>query len=220
MTLSRILVSAALLCCVWSCSRAPEGASTPSEESPKAPSVDTKETTRRSTAFGLPLPRRVRHIEERPGYVVVHTDLNIRQLHTFFKENTPPEYELLKTGYKLQLVGLKDFQPEVTAAHIMGQRSPVRLVYRSIRRAPNAQYDELTPEGRSKLEAQKRAALKRNRESRPTRGAPVELRTRSGALLAPGARWFEPYIPPKGSPLDKPHLRSNFGRPFGAWQPG
>lgn len=188
-------------------------------EVPQTPKEDAA-PERRATAFGLPLPPRVRSIEERPGYVVVHTDLNVRQIYTFFRENTPEGFEVLKTGYKVQLVGLKDFQPEVTATHVMGQRSPVRLIYRSIRKAPRVQFDKLTPEGKRAYEKRQEMARKRNIEATPTPGAPVLLRTKSGELLAPGAHWGEPYIPPKGSPLDKPHLRSNFGRPFGTWQPG
>ena len=52
---------------------------------------------------------------------------------------------------------------------------------------------------------------------KPKKGAPVELTTRTGDLLAPGAKWYEPYTPPPGSPLDKPRYKGNFGTPFGKW---
>lgn len=50
-------------------------------------------------------------------------------------------------------------------------------------------------------------------------GQPVELRTRDGEKLAPGAYWGEPYTPPEGSPLHQERLRHNFGEPFGDWRP-
>jgi hypothetical protein len=49
-------------------------------------------------------------------------------------------------------------------------------------------------------------------------GSPVELKTPDGDLLAPGARWGEPYTPPEGSPLDQPRFEANFGQPFGEWE--
>lgn len=50
------------------------------------------------------------------------------------------------------------------------------------------------------------------------KGEPVEIRTKDGELLAPGAKWGEPYTPPEGSPLHRPIYRHNFGRPFGDWR--
>ncbi len=50
------------------------------------------------------------------------------------------------------------------------------------------------------------------------KGEPVEITTDDGELMAPGAKWGEPYVPPEGSPLHQERFRHNFGRPFGDWR--
>ncbi len=51
-----------------------------------------------------------------------------------------------------------------------------------------------------------------------TKGTEVKLRTKTGELIAPGARWGEPYTPPFGTPLHKERYRLMWGKPFGEWK--
>lgn len=218
-----VLLYAAFIVFMCACNKAPDP--TPLQ-TPRLESKDlvTRKKTSRGDAFGLPLPPRVQRIEEREGIIFVETDLNTHNLHKFFKANLPSDYELLFVRDALHIVGLKEFMPEARASYIAGPRSRIRILYRASRQRPRPAVDSVAAANNKDVLAKKPHSIVHKRPKRtyvrPKKGAPVDLRTPSGKLLAPGARWYEPYIPPKGSPMDRQEYRSNFGKPFGTWQPG
>ena len=149
-------------------------------------------------------------------------------MEAFFAERLD-YYEVLKVGVRLQVVHLRPYSPGVEAYHFGGRGSHVVLNYRlpadqAQREAEARELEEFHALLEKARAENPRPNRRRPRGERPEwlddlRGRPVELRTKDGQLLAPGARWGEPYTPPEGSPLHTPQNIHNFGRPFGDWRP-
>lgn len=181
--------------------------------------------------YGLPLPPDVDRLERTDTMVEVETPLSVDQLQSYY-ERTLTDYEIFKLGEgTLEIVGLRSFMPAIRA-HQVGPLTT--MTYVPSREPPDP---KAVPDAGSATEASAGSASasrgRRDLESRillgpgagtapgggPDRepGTPVEVRTEDGELLAPGARWGEPYTPPPDSPLHKERFRSNFGLPFGEW---
>ena len=175
-----------------------------------------------SEAFGLPVPPDHYNIRWQDGRIEVTTKKSLQELRQFFEARLV-DYEVVDEGWRLELVPLRSGSPAAEARYAARpERSPVRVEYRPDARA-FAFDDGLQSEGEDEVgEAEELAREERPRPTDPEwmeehRGQPVEVRTDDGELLAPGARWGEPYTPPEGSPLHSERNRANFGRPFGDW---
>ncbi|MEM1347757.1 MAG: hypothetical protein AAGI01_04310 [Myxococcota bacterium] len=174
-------------------------------------------TRARKTAFGLPLPPRVTQFSQfGEDSAFVLTDMDTPQLEEFYRRNLV-DYEVIRNGPQLRAVGLRTTMPEIRGRHLGGPRSYVRLEYRPQRVVPQREESA----GRDAESGEPGDARPKD-ASRAKRfiGSPVLLRLPSGELLAPGAKWGEPYMPEPGTPLHKEEYKSNWGRPFGEWKPG
>lgn len=178
--------------------------------------------------YGLPLPPEYFGIQEQERHARVTTHMSLDELETFFTSRLE-DYEVLRVGVRLQILPLRPYSPSAEAYNFGGRGSHVVINYRlpldQARQETQArerkQFQALIDEARA---SNPRPTKRRRQGERPEwlddlYGRPVELRTDDGELLAPGARWGEPYTPPKGSPLDTPRNIHNFGRPFGDWRP-
>ena len=189
------------------------------------PGAEDDRPTKRMDAFGLPLPPRVVRVHTRnEHYVIVETDMSIEDLAEFFKGSLK-EHEVLKFSLRLHAVALKPGLPEIRASFRTGRRSNVLVRYRQrpffeAGVDPNAKDSVMKGPIISGVRGTEGGPVdtRGNMRRKPTKGSPVNLRTPSGELLAPGAKWYEPYYPPPGSPLYED--KSNWGRPFGTWDPG
>ena len=176
----------------------------------------------RLDAFGLPLPPRVLRIKRWPDRIKVNTDMTMVELKTFYDKHLI-DYEVIATGNSLQAIPLRAYMPSIIGSRPFGSRHPKELIYMRPKKAPEA--IAVIDEGAKQGAAQKGTPSTRDTSSpRPSpldtrRGMPVTTKTPEGKLLAPGARWGEPYTPPAGSPLDNPRWKANFGRPYGRWIP-
>lgn len=157
-------------------------------------------------AFGLPLPPNTVGLTEDEQTVRIQVRMSLPEVGAFFEKNFV-DFEVLYAHDEVRAVGLRNYMPRVHA-YPYGKRTFV--VYTRAKLKP----DEV-----------KAAAQKAKAQNIPTpqeianykKGDPIRERTPDGRLLAPGARWGEPYTPPPGSPLDTVHYRSNFGLPYGQW---
>lgn len=173
-------------------------------EQTDAPKEEADKPAPRTEAFGLPFPPKVTKVEDRGKKVRVRTDTPLAEIQKFF-ETRLTDFEILTPGYEVRAVGLRDYMPEVYA---YGVGSQTYVVYIPPKNKPA----EAAKDG---SEASK--APEKEPPSEPKYGEKVLDRTSDGRLLAPGARWGQPYTPPPGSPLHQERYRSNFGRPFGEW---
>ena len=181
--------------------------------------------------FGLPLPPDYSdRLEISETMVTVHTRMTVEELSAFFRSRLV-DYEYVEMSGRVRVLPLRPHSPSLEFYMIAGRHGQRVIDYHAApdlaaREAARAQSLEAIAEKDEDLAR----ALEYAREN-PTpnrgerapwlsamRGKPVELRTASGELLAPGAVWGEPYTPPPGSPLYGEQNRENFGRPFGDWR--
>jgi hypothetical protein len=187
------------------------------------------------TAYGLPLPPKIADRRDYEGSVQVQTRMDLQEVIEFFRTHPKVKnYEILQPAdWKLRMVGLQEFMPEVEGYRY----GPlVHLTYRPARKAPEPPPADRA-DGSQNTEPARPAAgqgeddnvASQRMTSEPwersfntsgsrRQGEPVRIRTPDGELLAPGAKWGEPYTPPEGAPLHKDRYRSNFGRDFGDWR--
>lgn len=187
--------------------------------------------------FGLPVPpgySRIRYEEHR---VRVTVAMELEELVEFF-EPRMPDHEVVRLRRHFSLVPLRSGSASVRGERL-GQRSgPFLLTYRQpvatdhvVFQEPPLEVAERTSPVPEQVDEPPAAQARPTPPPAPAmvttggpewldeiRGEPVELLTPEGELLAPGARWGEPYTPPKGSPLHTERNRPNFGRPFGDWR--
>lgn len=169
-----------------------------------------------SNIYGLPLPPGVIDIREEGARISVRTHLPLSEVKAFFDTHLT-DYEILDGGHEIRAIGLREFMPHMYA-RAAGSRSIV-VYLPAVQPGGDDQDDQDQADSSSGPGA---ASAKEASRSNPPlssrkRGDPVRDRTPDGKLLAPGARWGEPYTPPPGSPLDQKRLESNFGKPFGEW---
>lgn len=184
---------------------------------------DDDEIDKRS-AYGLPFPPKVRGVGRYDSAVEVTTEMDLEELAEFYKTRLV-DYEILKPDdERLKVVGLREFMAEIEG-HRYGPVTTLRYY-------PSRQEVGGPDAGASGQSDAKAVAGSGESGGRGATGggvggsgsidrepgSPVELKTPDGELLAPGARWGEPYTPPEGSPLDHPRFESNFGTPFGEWE--
>lgn len=195
--------------------KAPEEQQTQKQADEPADEEREDDLAKNREAFGLPLPPQVTTIDRSEDRVRVVTTLSLDELAEFYKSRLQ-DYEVLRPPQKVRAIGLRDYMPEIYGRRYAGT---VRLFYTARKKTPQAKTGEQdrrdTPDeksGDSGAQASNAKPLyKRNK------GELVRDRTADGELLAPGARWGEPYTPPPGSPLHKERYRSNWGKPYGEW---
>lgn len=198
------------------------------------------------TAFGLPLPPDHQVIRDQNTWVRVSVDKSLEELEKFFAAHVV-DAEVVKADDRVRVVPLRPHSPQAEARHRTGPQSQVVINYRpgpeseelTVQGIPTGSDEEDDGEDAEQQDDGEVAQLQGVPEgvdmgegSGPpapvygagaewlddVRGQPVEIKTSDGDLLAPGAKWGEPYTPPDGSPLDQPIYRHNFGRPFGDWR--
>jgi hypothetical protein len=214
----------AALLVVWGmasgCDKKPEESAGPDtgqeEAEDTAGEVDAEESIEeKRSAYGLPLPPKVKGVADRDTYVEMVTPMKVDALEKFY-ETRLVDYEVLRPAPgKIRVVGLRQFMP-----YLRGNRyGPVtRLYYFPKRDEPVAPDVGTAGENDGGIAGPKVGGVgDSQRVDRRVPGSSVEVTTSSGEKLAPGAVWGEPYTPPPGTPLHKPRYRENFGRPLGEW---
>ncbi|AWV90796.1 hypothetical protein [Bradymonas sediminis] len=184
-----------------------KSAEDPTDNAAAEASADTPDSARFDRlVYGLPIPPNPIGLFEEKDKVRVQVASSLEEVGAFFEKNFV-DFEILYSRDQVHAVGLRDFMPRVYA-YPYGPHSFV--VYTRAK---------LKPEEVKQAEAKARAknVPSPKQIAAYKKGDPILERTADGKLLAPGARWGEPYTPPPGSPLDTIHYRSNFGRPYGEW---
>ncbi|MGM0557980.1 MAG: hypothetical protein ACQEVA_16460 [Myxococcota bacterium] len=176
---------------------------------------DEKDMAKNREAYGLPLPPQVSSVRRDSDQVRVVTTMTLDELAEFY-ESRLQDYEVLRPPQRIEVLGLRSYMPEVQGHRFAGT---VRLLY-TYERDPDS--DEASAEeGDDGKAGSLDEAQAKKEQTRPLhkrkRGEPVMDRTSDGELLAPGAKWGEPYTPPPGSPLHKDRYKSNWGKPYGEW---
>lgn len=208
----------------WGCSKSSDSASERDER--RGALVDAGERAEEEGAgaddadaltevFGLPVPPNSEPGARTEHRVRVTAPLNLNELAEFF-ERELVDFELLPSRNMLRAVGLRSYMPEIRAF----PHGPFsHIEYIQPRPQPRADSGEEQADDEPKREVIISGRDLPSQASTPRyqKGDPILERTPDGELLAPGARWGEPYTPPTGSPLDLKRNRSNFGRPFGQW---
>jgi hypothetical protein len=190
--------------------------------------VEADVTREQREAYGLVLPPAVDRVERTDTMVEVETSLSIDQLSSYYGRKLK-NYELFRLGDgTLEVIGLRSFMPAIRA-HQVGPLTTVTYVPSREPPEPTSVPDAGVGEAAESAPAdqqrptESRILLGPGAGNEATSGldrepgTAVEVRTESGELLAPGAKWGEPYTPPPGSPLHQPRFESNFGLPFGEW---
>lgn len=210
-------------------SELPDRGLTPQEEV-----TEPRDLSEAREAFGLPLPPEVISVRRTDQRVRATTNLSMQELREFFEARLI-DYEILHVGARLEILPLRPHSSKATAYYFLGNRSHIVVEYFP---PPDLAEQERVAEFSKMVVARMEEQAAENpqfRRDKPRRervqthhdqplwveslyGEPVELRTPDGELLAPGARWGQPYTPPEGSPLHSSRNRHNFGRPFGDWK--
>lgn len=202
-----------LVCCAAACSKPP--APTPDNNTTATPPPKTTgEKPPERDAFGLPLPPRVHSISRRPDEVHADTRMTEVQAERFLKEALKDrDYEVIRTGWLTRAIPLRPLMPEVSATYPVSPRGLMRFTYRRARQVPH-----VVENGVARTKTKQEIREERDRYNKSIqKGMPVTLRTKDGRMLAPGAKWGEPYWPPEGSPLHTNEYKDNWGKPFGEW---
>ena len=180
-------------------------------EKPKEEQASIEDQRR---AFGVVLPPEVISLKRFDAYARVETKLKLPEVKSFY-ESKLVDYELIEHHRQIKFIGLRDFMPEIQAMQ-MAWKAPTTVIIR--RRESTVTPEPLPVPERPKVEITvSNAGDRQYGGGRYSKGDPVQLRTADGELLAPGARWGQPYTPPKGSPMDRQRYKSHFGKPFGEW---
>ena len=169
---------------------------------------------KKRSAFGLPFPPKVSGVLRLEGSVEMTTRMSLPDLAEFYRTRLV-DYEVLRPAKnKIRVIGLREFMPAIRG-HKFGPK--VTLFY-----FPSREKPEAPDVGTASADAGPTSTVADRQEEEPAEphqpGTPVRLKTPEGDLLAPGAKWGEPYTPPAGSPLHRPRYKSNFGKPLGEWQ--
>ncbi len=232
---SSLLAAVAFLLALTGCRCEPEPDPEPEEIVEEEEEEVEEEDEELSEVFGIPMPPEYFDVRQYDHRVRVATGMDLDELEEFFTE-VVVDFEVVRPGDRLRVVPLRSGQGRATASRYGGRRGHVVINYRrdmelDLTGLPTwgdaDDEPEADPEPEEVVEEQVRTEppppTMRTGSERPdwlddVQGEPVKLRTADGELLAPGARWGEPYTPPEGSPLDQERMRPNFGRPFGDWR--
>lgn len=183
----------------------------------------------------LPKPPDGTTVQNSEGRMKVRTSMELDELEELFLSHAV-DYEVLRPSGGLRVEPLRSNAPSARVYRSAGRNSPLLVDYQ-LDLGPDEQVslnlpgqaEDQAPEDEEDADTAERSGADdsgpqpfSSRHSEwldEVRGEPVEIRDSNGELIAPGARWGEPYTPPEGSPLHSPEFRHNFGRPFGDWQP-
>lgn len=198
----------------------PEPPTTKQAKTEAAPTQEELDKiAREREAFGLPLPPDATHIFRAEAYVTAYSRMKLPEIEAFYKSRLV-DYEFIypeaqthpdRKPRELHVIGLRAYMPRITIRFKGGKNGTASLDFRPPRE-PSPAADPVpdlaatTPTNTATV------------DPRREKGMPVLDRNARGELIAPGARWGEPYTPPKGSPLDTKRNSENFGRPYGEWQ--
>jgi hypothetical protein len=174
---------------------------------------DAKDMAKNREAYGLPLPPQVSSVRRDSDQVRVVTTMTLDELAEFY-ESRLQDYEVLRPPQKIRVLGLRSYMPEIHGHRFAGT---VRLFY-THERDPKAEGSVADKDDRKAGVLESARAQKQTKPLHERKkGEKVMDRTADGELLAPGARWGEPYTPPPGTPLHKERYKSNWGKPYGEW---
>lgn len=148
--------------------------------------------------LGVPLPPESFGLEVVGSRHRVRVKMKMEEVKEFYVGRLV-DYELVEAKRRAEFRGLRAFMPSVRLRQHRYNEPVIIDIIEPMRPAPPLSEEAI-------VEARQRV-----------KGAPVEERLPNGELVAPGARWGESYTPPKGSPLDHPRYRVNYGKPFGEW---
>ncbi len=148
--------------------------------------------------FGLPVPANAFSHFKIGADEAVLVKAKPETLKYFYQKHLV-DYEIIEQDKTIFIVGLRSFMSSAKIyPYTNHKKSPLIIKFSPPER-------EISAEERENLISRKK-------------GTEVKLRTKDGKLVAPGARWGEPYTPPFGTPLHKERYRLNWGRPFGQWK--
>ena len=147
--------------------------------------------------FGLPVPDGAFSHFTIGDDEAVLVKAKLETIKYFYQKNLV-DYEIVEQDQRIFIIGLRSFMASAK-------------IYSYTNRIQSPLIIKFSP-AKTKFEIEEI----RQKHSRK-KGSEVKLRTKTGELIAPGARWKEPYTPPVGSPLHKERYRSNWGKPFGDW---
>lgn len=195
--------------------------------------------------FGLPAPADHNVVRRQDTWIQISLESSLDDVEQLFADHVV-DAEVVRTDREVRIVPLRPHTPRAEASYDRGTGSPVVIDYRQPRDGgiPVPPVSEETEEDadddaeqdreddRDELAIGEIGVDGGDADSdfqlpdigqqpdwlEDVQGQPVEITTREGEKLAPGARWGEPYTPPEGSPLHQERFRHNFGRPFGDWR--
>ncbi len=168
-------------------------------------------------AFGIPLPPEGTLQVENEYKVKWLTKLSVAELEEFYNGRLT-DYEVIREGTTLRIIGLRSNMASAFATHLGREHMPVEMVFEpaSVPLPPGAHTVKLDLDGAEV--AQEPTPVPEAHFGGGEKGSPVTARLPNGELIAPGARWGEPYTPPEGSFYRKRKFKPNWGRPFGDWR--
>ncbi len=183
---------------------------------------ELEKIAREREAFGLPLPPDAVHIHRTDAYVTAYSYMKLAEIEAFYKSRLI-DYEFIypdaqnqpnRPPRELHIIGLRTFMAQVTIRHTGGKNGTAVLDFRPPSQPVVTPEIAQNPASNQPDNPDNIAPVERRRE----KGMPVLDRNAKGELIAPGARWGEPYTPPKGTPLHTKRNSENFGQPYGEWQ--
>ena len=148
--------------------------------------------------FGLPVPPNAfSHFKIGDDEAVLIKTI-LETVKYFYQKNLV-DYEIVEQDRKIFIIGLRSFMASAKIYFYTNKKQSPLII-------------KFSP---AKTEFEKEEIEQKYSRKK---GAEVKLRTKTGELVAPGARWKEPYTPPVGTPLHKERYRLNWGKPFGEWK--
>jgi hypothetical protein len=201
----------------------------PEEEVVEEDDEDARHREEVSELYGLPMPPDYFHVQRQNYRIRVSTDLDVEEVAEFFEDHAV-DAEVFRSGGRIEVLPLRSQSGRATAYNYGGRNGYTVIDYRRPPDRARAQAQEPEQEQERSAEEIRVASMTRE-DAEPVpitqpqlpvwvaqkKGEPVEARDDQGNLIAPGARWGEPYIPPEGSPLHNERYRHLWGRPYGAW---
>lgn len=180
--------------------------------------------------YGLPLPPNYDQIKRREFLVRVTTESTLEEVREFF-EKEAVDAEVFEVNGRIEVVPLRTHAGRASAHWYGGRHGHTVIHYTRPPGLGDEQLqaradvdddsdDESVPDDSPAFERTEPLRLtepKLPRWVETQKGEPVEIRDANGDLIAPGAKWGEPYTPPEGSHLHQERYRHLWGTPYGAW---
>lgn len=218
-----------------------EEESAPSEPPPVEEEVDeegdekAQEHAEVAELYELPLPPEYFNIQHQKFRVRVATEMDVEEVAQFFEEQAV-DVEVFRRSTSADVLPLRSHSGRAKIFNFGGRNGHTVIEYRRPPSLNNqAAADDDEDDDRPEMSEEEQAQAERIAASPPMvkpqsldeprlpvwvaekRGEPVEIRDASGQLVAPGAKWGEPYTPPEGSPLHDERYRRYWGKPYGTW---